>query len=217
MTIATHREAGSMSPEERLGRMGLVLPDLAPAPVGNFANAIVIGSMLFVSGQGPVTADGRVMTGKVGGDVGVDEAYEHARLAGLNLLAVARQQMGDLSLSLRSLSTENGNSDVVTRVHSRSDLERLEITGGTPSTTTDDFVEWPGRFTVRAVYRDGLEMIIPMSGVMSPVLIAVTIPVNAAPMMTATARSTTLPRKRNFLKSSITGHLSLSSPGTVAG
>ncbi|HWV00798.1 MAG TPA: RidA family protein [Devosia sp.] len=97
MTIATHREAGSMSPEERLGRMGLVLPDLAPAPVGNFANAIVIGSMLFVSGQGPVTADGRVMTGKVGGDVGVDEAYEHARLAGLNLLAVARQQMGDLS------------------------------------------------------------------------------------------------------------------------
>lgn len=66
------------------------------------------------------------------------------------------------------LSTENGNSDIVTRVHSRSDLERLEITGGTPSTTTDDFVEWPGRFTVRAVYRDGLELIIPMSDANTP-------------------------------------------------
>ncbi|MBN9304668.1 MAG: hypothetical protein BGO82_11830 [Devosia sp. 67-54] len=91
------REPRSSSPEERLGQLGFALPDLPPVPVGNFANATRIGSMLFVSGQGPVTADGRSMTGKVGGDVGVAEAYEHARLAGLNLLAVARQQVGGLS------------------------------------------------------------------------------------------------------------------------
>ena len=86
-----------MSPEERLGALGLEVPDLPPSPVGNFANAVRVGSMLYVSGQGPVTADGRAMTGKVGDDVGVAEAYEHARLAGLNLLAVARQQAGGLS------------------------------------------------------------------------------------------------------------------------
>lgn len=97
MPSAIGREASLMSPEERLSALGLELPELPPSPVGNFANAVLIGSLLYVSGQGPVTADGRAMTGKVGGDVGVAEAYQHARLAGLNLLAVARQQTGELS------------------------------------------------------------------------------------------------------------------------
>jgi enamine deaminase RidA (YjgF/YER057c/UK114 family) len=97
MPSAIGHEASLMSPEQRLGQLGLDLPELPPVPVGNFANAVVIGSLLYVSGQGPVTADGRAMTGKVGDTVGVAEAYQHARLAGLNLLAVARQQVGELS------------------------------------------------------------------------------------------------------------------------
>lgn len=84
-------------PEARLGELGLELPRVAPEPVGNFANAVRVGKMLYVSGQGPVTADGTLMTGKVGREVSVSDAYLHARLAGLNLLAVARQQAGDLS------------------------------------------------------------------------------------------------------------------------
>ncbi len=39
-----------------------------------------------------------------------------------------------------------------------------------------------------------------MSGLMSPVTIALTISVNAAPMTTATARSMTFPRRMNSLK-----------------
>jgi enamine deaminase RidA (YjgF/YER057c/UK114 family) len=97
MPSTIDREASPISPEERLGQLGLLLPELPPLPVGNFANAVLIGSMLYVSGQGPVTADGRAMTGKVGGGVSIEEAYQHARLTGLNLLAVARQQAGDLS------------------------------------------------------------------------------------------------------------------------
>lgn len=97
MPSTVGREASLMSPEARLRQLGFTLPDLPPAPVGNFANAVKIGSLLYVSGQGPVTADGRLMTGKVGNDVGVADAYAHARLAGLNLLAVARQQAGSLS------------------------------------------------------------------------------------------------------------------------
>ena len=91
------REAGSMSPEDRLDRLGLELPDLPPLPVGNFANAVRIGQMLYISGQGPVTSSGGLMTGKVGLDVDIASAYAHARLAGLNILAVARQQTGSLS------------------------------------------------------------------------------------------------------------------------
>jgi enamine deaminase RidA (YjgF/YER057c/UK114 family) len=37
------------------------------------------------------------MTGKVGDDVDVETAYAHARLVGLNLLAVARHEAGRLS------------------------------------------------------------------------------------------------------------------------
>src|ERR1051325_8573384 len=44
-------------------------------------------------------------------------------------------------------------------------------------------------------------MIMPTSGVMIPSLNALTIAANAAPMTTATARSTTLPRMRNALNS----------------
>ena len=103
MPSALGREAGSMSPEERLDKLGLELPGLPPLPVGNFANAVRIGQLLYVSGQGPVTADGRLMTGKVGSDVDVAAAYAHARLAGLNILAVARQQAGTLSAIRRVL------------------------------------------------------------------------------------------------------------------
>ncbi|WP_348786486.1 hypothetical protein [Leifsonia sp. NPDC080035] len=66
------------------------------------------------------------------------------------------------------LSTQSGQSDVITRVHRRTDLERLEVAGGTPSFQADDLAEWPGRFTVRAVYRDGLELVIPMSEADTP-------------------------------------------------
>ena len=87
----------TLSPEARLGALGLLLPDLPPVPVGNFVNSARIGQILYISGQGPVTADGRMMTGKVGADIDVDAAYYHARLAGLNLLAVVRQELGSLS------------------------------------------------------------------------------------------------------------------------
>ncbi|GAA0433127.1 hypothetical protein GCM10009543_30910 [Leifsonia naganoensis] len=60
-------------------------------------------------------------------------------------------------------SLTSGSTDVTTRIHRRGDLERLEISGGAPSLGVDDTTEWPGRFTVRALYRDGLELIIPMS------------------------------------------------------
>lgn len=84
------------TPEERLAQLGLELPRV-PSPIGNFVNAVRVGELLFVSGQGPVTADGGLKTGKVGRNVTVDEAYQHARLVGLNLLAVMSAEIGGLS------------------------------------------------------------------------------------------------------------------------
>ena len=86
-----------MTPEQRLEQLGLVLPH-AQTPIGNFRNVKRHGDLLFVSGQGPVTEDGSYMKGKVGADVSAQEAQGHAQLVGLNILAVLKEQLVELSL-----------------------------------------------------------------------------------------------------------------------
>ena len=53
--------------------------------------------MIYLSGQGPRETDGTVRTGKVGFEIGIEQAYNDARLTGLNLLAVLHEATGDLS------------------------------------------------------------------------------------------------------------------------
>ena len=67
-----------------------------PRPIGNFRNFIRSGSLIFISGQGPREADGSLHRGKVGMDVAIGDAYEHARLTGLNILSVLADAVGDL-------------------------------------------------------------------------------------------------------------------------
>lgn len=83
------------APYQRLAELGLKLPDL-PRPIGNFATYVREGDLIYLSGQGPTHEDGRLHTGKVGRDVSVAEAYDHARLTCLNLLAVLHGALGDL-------------------------------------------------------------------------------------------------------------------------
>jgi enamine deaminase RidA (YjgF/YER057c/UK114 family) len=83
-----------MSAEARLKQLGLVLPPI-PDPVGNYVPYCLVGNLLYLSGQGP-RENGKVLTGKVGADVSVEEAYRRARLVGLGLLAATRQALGSL-------------------------------------------------------------------------------------------------------------------------
>ena len=80
---------------DRLRMRGLHLPQV-PTPVGNFVHCTSEGNLLFLSGQGPLDASGSLMTGKVGATVSADEAYQHAQMVGLNLLAVLHNELGDL-------------------------------------------------------------------------------------------------------------------------
>ncbi|WP_244264906.1 RidA family protein [Caulobacter segnis] len=75
-----------------MAALGLQLPK-PPAAVGNFSAAVRDGRLLYLSGQGPVHAEG-VHTGKVGAEVSLEEAYQHARLTTLNLLAVIEEAVG---------------------------------------------------------------------------------------------------------------------------
>lgn len=86
----------SMNCYDRLHTRGLKLPQV-PTPIGNFTHCTREGNLLFLSGQGPLDANGSLMTGKVGATVSADEAYRHAQLVGLNLLAVLHNELGDLA------------------------------------------------------------------------------------------------------------------------
>ena len=95
MSIVDRPASIELSPEARLARLGITLPP-PPPPIANFRTHVRDGNLIFLSGQGPREADGQLHTGKVGADVGVDEAYAHARLTGINLLSVMQDVLGDL-------------------------------------------------------------------------------------------------------------------------
>ncbi|RUZ81375.1 RidA family protein [Mesorhizobium sp. M7A.F.Ca.US.006.01.1.1] len=85
-----------MEAYQRLKDLGLTLPP-TPIPAGNYIPAKMCDDLLFLAGQGPSRPDGTWYTGKVGRDVTWEDAYEHARLVGLQLLGVAARIVGDLN------------------------------------------------------------------------------------------------------------------------
>lgn len=80
-----------MTPEKRIEELGLKLPPLRPAS-GNYVSCVRTGNLIFTSGQG--TDEYR---GKLGEDVSVEVGYQAARQCMLNLLAVVKNELGDLS------------------------------------------------------------------------------------------------------------------------
>ena len=95
MSISELAKRPDASPYDRLAALGIVLP-AAPSPIANFVTHVAEGKLLFLSGQGPTEANGTLHTGKVGADVSVEAAYDHARLTGINLIAVMQAALGDL-------------------------------------------------------------------------------------------------------------------------
>jgi enamine deaminase RidA (YjgF/YER057c/UK114 family) len=82
--------------DKRLAELGIELPDV-PVPAANYVPFVRTGNLLYLSGQGPRTATNEFKTGKVGADVSWEQAYEDARLTGLQLIAVAKHALdGDL-------------------------------------------------------------------------------------------------------------------------
>ncbi len=74
-----------MSIAAMLAEKGIELPE-ANAPAANYIPFVLVGNLLFVSGQIPLTSDGPV-TGKVGGDLSVEEGASAAKLCALSLLS----------------------------------------------------------------------------------------------------------------------------------
>lgn len=87
--------------EERLARLGQVIPPAFPAPPGEsypFPDVKIRGRVAYVSGHGPQEPDGSIIGpfGKVGRDVAPDVAQDHARKTALSMLGSLSRELGSL-------------------------------------------------------------------------------------------------------------------------
>lgn len=85
----------SQSPEDKIKELNIKLPELSGA-LASYVDAVRVGNLLFLSGKGPRTNDGKYITGRVGHDLTLEQGNEAARLVALIQLAVLKKELGDL-------------------------------------------------------------------------------------------------------------------------
>lgn len=118
-----------MGADARIDELKLELPK-APKPVATYVTALRHGDLLYVSGHGPLKADGTMFTGKVGADLDVEAGKLAARQVGLAILATLRSHLGTLDRVerlVKSLALVNCTSDFAEQpmvVNGYSDLMR---------------------------------------------------------------------------------------------
>jgi len=67
------------------------------APIGTYTKAVRVGNLIFLSGHGPLKADGTYMTGKVGKDATLEQAFMAARQTAISMLSTLKAEIGDLN------------------------------------------------------------------------------------------------------------------------
>ena len=78
--------------ETRLADMGVTLPD-APAPAANYVPFVMVGDIVYVSGQISSDESG-LITGKLGADMSTEEGAAAARRCAISLLAQVKAACG---------------------------------------------------------------------------------------------------------------------------
>ena len=78
--------------DQKLSDLGVTLPP-APTPAAAYVPYVQAGNLVFVSGQVSV-ADGKPITGKLGGGMSVEEGQAAAKVCALNLLAQLKAACG---------------------------------------------------------------------------------------------------------------------------
>jgi len=68
-----------MTIEQRLVDLGVELPT-PPDPIASYVSFRMSGGIAYLSGHGPLLPDGSWIVGKVGRDLGIEEAHDAARV-----------------------------------------------------------------------------------------------------------------------------------------
>ena len=86
-----------MTIENNLKKLNIYLPK-APEPVGSYVAYIKTGSLLFISGQLPIDANGNITKGKIGKDLTLEDGQKASKLCVINILAQVKKALdGDLN------------------------------------------------------------------------------------------------------------------------
>ena len=104
---------------DNLKKLNIEIPN-APDPVGSYVAYKKIRNLLFISGQLPIASDGKMIKGKVGNELTLEDAQKASKLCVINILAQLKKAV-------------NGNLDKVKNC--------VKITGFVNS--TDEFKDQP--------------------------------------------------------------------------
>ena len=77
---------------EKLKQLNIILPK-APDPVGAYVAFKKIGKLLYISGQLPIGSDGKMIKGKIGKDLTLEDGQQASKLCVINILAQANKAM----------------------------------------------------------------------------------------------------------------------------
>jgi len=83
-----------MGIEARLEELGIEIPEAA-APVASYVPVVIHGDLAYVSGQVSFV-DGKLLTGRLGEDVSLEDGIRAARGCGLMILAQLKGALGSL-------------------------------------------------------------------------------------------------------------------------
>tara|TARA_Y100000590_G_scaffold138400_1_gene158459 strand:+ start:6542 stop:6997 length:456 start_codon:yes stop_codon:yes gene_type:complete len=82
---------------QRLKDLNITIPD-APDPVGAYVAYKKVNNLLFISGQLPIDTSGKMIKGKIGKDLTLEDGQKASKLCVINILAQVKKAMnGDLS------------------------------------------------------------------------------------------------------------------------
>ena len=86
-----------MNIENKLRELKIELPN-APDPVGAYVAFKKINNLLFISGQLPISKDGKMIKGKIGNDLTLEDGQRASKLCVINILAQVKKALnGDLN------------------------------------------------------------------------------------------------------------------------
>ncbi len=140
-----------MSAEENIKKNNIILPK-APDPVGAYVAAKKSGNLIFISGQVSLGPDGKLIKGKVGKDLSLEEGKIAARICGLNILSQLKKICNGNLNSVKSCMKLTGY------VNSTDDfLQQPQVINGASDLISDVF-ENTGKHTRAAISVNSLPL-----------------------------------------------------------
>lgn len=124
-----------MSIEDQLKKLKIKLPN-APAPVGSYAAFKKVNNLVFISGQISIDEGGKILKGKVGKDLKLEDGIKGAQLCCLNILAQLKKACNE------DLNKVKNCIQIAGYINSSSDfIDQAKVLNGATELLTNIFGE----------------------------------------------------------------------------